>query len=223
MAKQELTQEFSTTTVDKTTAFVEKNKQILIGIIAAIVIIVGGLYAYHVLVAEPNEEKASYLLSKGQDYFALGNYDIALNGDKTDFNGFVNIAKKYSSTKAGNLANLYAGLCYAQKGDTKTAIKFLEEFKGQGDQMISPAAVAALGNCYAKAGDIDKAVSLLKEAAEKADNNTLSPLFLIQAGELLESQNKVDDALTLYQTAKDKYPVNAEAQQIDKYIQHATK
>ena len=206
MAKQELTQEFSTTTVDKTTAFVEKNKQILIGIIAAIVIIVGGLYAYHVLVAEPNEEKASYLLS-----------------DKTDFNGFVNIAKKYSSTKAGNLANLYAGLCYAQKGDTKTAIKFLEEFKGQGDQMISPAAVAALGNCYAKAGDIDKAVSLLKEAAEKADNNTLSPLFLIQAGELLESQNKVDEALKLYQTAKDKYPVNAEAQQIDKYIQHATK
>jgi tetratricopeptide (TPR) repeat protein len=89
--------------------------------------------------------------------------------------------------------------------------------------MISPAAVAALGNCYAKAGDIDKAVSLLKEAAEKADNNTLSPLFLIQAGELLESQNKVDEALKLYQTAKDKYPVNAEAQQIDKYIQHATK
>ncbi len=223
MAKQNTAQEFSTTTVDKTTAFVEKNKKILIGIIAAIVIILGGIYAYYTLIAQPNEEKASYLLSKGQEYFVVGNYDIALNGDKTDFTGFANIAKKYGSTKAGNLANLYAGLCYAQKGDTKNAIKFLEDFNGKGDQMISPAAIAALGNCYAQAGDINKAISHLKEAAEKANNNTLSPLFLVQAGELLESQNKPEEALKLYQKAKKDFPVNSEVLNIDKYIQRVTK
>ncbi len=223
MAKQENTQEFSMSAVDKTTAFIEKNKKIFIGVIAAIIIIAGGIYAYQTLVVKPNEEKASYLLSKGQSYFAIGNFDLALNGDKTDFTGFTDIAKKYSSTKAGNLANLYAGLCYAQKGDTKNAIKFLEEFNSKGDQMISPAAIAALGNCYAKDGNVDKAVSLLKEAAAKADNNSLSPVFLIQAGELLESQNKPEEALKLYKEAKDKYPANAEVSNIDKYIQRVTK
>ena len=89
--------------------------------------------------------------------------------------------------------------------------------------MISPAAIAALGNCYAKDGNVDKAVSLLKEAAAKADNNSLSPVFLIQAGELLESQNKPEEALKLYKEAKDKYPANAEVSNIDKYIQRVTK
>ena len=85
MAKQENTQEFSMSAVDKTTAFIEKNKKIFIGVIAAIIIIAGGIYAYQTLVVKPNEEKASYLLSKGQSYFAIGNFDLALNGDKTDF------------------------------------------------------------------------------------------------------------------------------------------
>ena len=29
------------------------------------------------------------------------------------FSGFIKLANDYSSTDAGNLANLYAGLCYA--------------------------------------------------------------------------------------------------------------
>lgn len=223
MATQENTQEFSMSAVDKSTAFIEKNKKIFIGVIAAIIIVVGGIYAYQTLVVKPNEEKASYLLSKGQDYFALGNFDLALNGDKTDFTGFVNIAKKYSSTKAGNLANLYAGLSYAQKGDAKNAIKYLEEFSSKGDQMISPAALAALGNCYAKDGNVDKAISLLKEAAAKADNNSLSPVFLLQAGTLLESQKKTEEAHKLYLEIKEKYPASAISQNINKYIERATK
>ncbi len=223
MATQENTQEFSMSAVDKSTAFIEKNKKIFIGVIAAIIIVVGGIYAYQTLVVKPNEEKASYLLSKGQDYFALGNFDLALNGDKTDFTGFVNIAKKYSSTKAGNLANLYAGLSYAQKGDAKNAIKYLEEFSSKGDQMISPAALAALGNCYATDGNVDKAISLLKEAAAKADNNSLSPVFLLQAGTLLESQKKTEEARKLYLEIKEKYPASAISQNINKYIERATK
>lgn len=42
---------------------------------------------------------------------------------------------------------------------------------------------------------LDKAVEHLKKAASMADNNSLSPTFLIQAGEILESQGKKDEAL----------------------------
>lgn len=223
MTNQNESQEFSTSAVDKSSAFIEKNKKILIGVVAALIIIVAGVLAYNEYIAKPNEEKASYLLSKGQNYFAAGNYEVALNGDKSDFKGFLDVANKYSSTDAGNLAKLYAGLCYAKKGDAKNAIKYIEDFSRKGDAMITPAAIAALGNCYAKENQPDKAVSLLTEAAKKADNNSLSPIFLLQAGEILESQNKADEALKLYQEIKTKYCMSSHAQMIDKYIQRASK
>lgn len=222
MTQSQKTQDFSTTNVDKTTAFIEKNKKILGGVIAGLVVVALGIYCYINYYQAPREEKASYLLARGENYFAAGNYDMALNGDKAEFNGFLSIAQKYSGTKAANLAKLYAGLCYAQKGDAQNAIKYIEDFSTKSDQLVSPASIAALGNCYAKTGNIDKAISLLKKAAEKADNNSLSPIFYIQAGELLENQGKKEEALKLYQIVKSKYALSAEAATIDKYIERAS-
>ena len=102
------------------------------------------------------------------------------------------------------------------------AANYLEKYDGQGDQMISPAAIGALGNAYAHLNQLDKAVDVLKKAAAKADNNTLSPVYLIQAGEILEKQGKKDEALKLYQEIKDKYFNSMQYQTIDKYIERAT-
>ena len=222
MANKKESQEFSTASLDKSAAFIEKNKKILIGILAAIVLAVGAIYAYNTLVAQPKAEKASYLLSKGQKYFNMGNFDTALNGDKAGFDGFVALAKKYSGSKAGNLANLYAGLSYAQIGDAEKAVSYLEKYDGKGDALISPAAMAALGNCYAKMGKIDKAIDLLKKAAHDSDSNSLSPIFLKQAGILLESQNKPQEALKLYQEIKEKYGRSEEGAGIDKFIERVS-
>ena len=80
-------------------------------------------------------------------------------------------------------------------------------------------AAPRLGNAYANLNQLDKAVSNLKKAAEMADNNSLSPTFLIQAGEILESQGKKADALKLYQQVKDKYFNSMQYQTIDAYIE----
>lgn len=53
------------------------------------------------------------------------------------------------STDAGNLAQLYIGLCQANLGKWQEAVNALESFSGKGDAMISPAAEGALGNAYA--------------------------------------------------------------------------
>ena len=89
--------------------------------------------------------------------------------------------------------------------------------------MISPAAEGALGNAYAHLNQLDKAVKHLTNAAEKADNNSLSPTFLVQAGEILESQGKAEEALKLYQKVKTKYFNSMQYQSIDKYIERVTK
>ena len=210
--------------------FIKFKKQILIAVVAVIVVI-AGLLLYKAYVQAPREDKASTALAKGQQYFNQEQFDKALNGDGAGYAGFVKIASDYSGTDAANLADLYAGLCYANLGKWAEAVTYLEQFSSKGDAMISPSAMAALGNAYANTGNVDKAISTLKKAADMADskaedgtNNSLAPTFLVQAAQLLESQNKNDEALKIYQDVKKKY-VNAQVVQsseIDKYIERAT-
>ena len=206
-------------TINQSEAFFLKYKKAIIAAVIAIVVIIAGVILYQTYVSGPNEQKASTILAKGQQYFMAGDYQKALNGDSATYKGFLNVAKEYGSTKAGNLANLYAGLCYANLEKWQEAADYLEKFDGADDAMISPAAIGALGNAYAHLNQLDKAVSNLKKAAEKADNNSLSPTFLIQAGEILESQGKKAEALKLYQQVKEKYFNSMQYQTIDAYIE----
>lgn len=190
-------------------AFFLKYKKAIIIAVVAIIVIIAGVFGYVSQISGPREDKASTMLAKGQTYFANQMYEQALKGDGAGYVGFTKIADEYSSTDAGNLANLYAGLCYANLGKWAEAQKSLESFSSEDDQMISPAAEAALGDAYAHLNQLDKAVDAFKKAASMTDskadegtNNSLSPIFIIKAGEILESQGKKDEALKLYQDAK---------------------
>lgn len=201
-------------------AFLIKYKNAIIGGVVAVIIIVAGFIMYKNLYAEPREEKAQAALFKGQEYFEQDAFEQALNGDSIGYTGFLKVADDYSGTKAGNLAKAYAGICYAQLGKYEEAVKMLDSFNGK-DQMVAPAILGAAGNCYAQLGQLDKAASTLLSAADKADNNTLSPIFLIQAGEILVKQGKYDDAVNAYTKIKDKYFQSYQAMDIDKYIEQA--
>ena len=201
-------------------AFLIKYKNAIIGGVVAVIIIVAGCIMYKNLYAEPREEKAQAALFKGQEYFEQDAYEQALNGDSIGFVGFLKVADDFSGTKAANLAKAYAGICYAQLGKYEEAVKMLDSFNGK-DQMVAPAILGAAGNCYAQLGQLDKAASTLMSAADKADNNTLSPIFLMQAGEILVKQGKYDDAVDAYTKIKDKYFQSYQAMDIDKYIEQA--
>ena len=201
--------------VSKTEAFFDKYKKAIIGgVVACVAIIVCAILVNNYYL-EPRANEASTELAKSQELFDAQQYDKALAG-------FQKVASEYGSTDAGNLAQLYIGLCQANLGKWQEAVSALESFDGQDDQMISPAAEGALGNAYANLNQLDKAVEHLKKAAGKADNNSLSPTFLIQAGEILESQGKKDEALKLYQEVKEKYFNSMQYQTIDKYIERAS-
>ena len=201
-------------------AFIVKHKTAIIGFVAGVIILVAGALAYKHLYAEPREEKAQAAIFKGQEYFEQDAYDMALNGDSLGYQGFLNIADQFSGTSTANLAKAYAGICYKNLGKYDEALKQLESFDGD-DQMVAPAILGATGNCYAELGQLDKASSILLKAADEADNNTLSPIFLMQAGEILVKQGKFDDAVTAYTKIKDKYFQSYQAMDIDKYIERA--
>ena len=210
--------------LNKQEAFFLKFRKQILTLVAAIIVIIGGYAAYKNLYAEPREDKASTALAKAQEMFGQGEFQKALNGDKT-MEGFLAVTENYGGTDAANLAKAYAGLCYANLGKWKEAVNSLEDFSAHDDMMISPAITGALANAYANTGDIDKAISTFKKAAKMADeeaaddtNNSLSPSYLISAARLLESQKKNSEALEIYKEVKEKYVNSAVSQDIDKYI-----
>ncbi len=221
----------ATENINNREAFFMKYKKAILIAVAAIIVVIAGVFLYISQISGPREEKASTALSKGQTYFNNEMFEQAVNGDGAGFVGFAKLADEYSGTKAGNLANLYAGLCYANLGKWAEAQKSLDAFSTEDDQMISPASQAALGDAYAHLNQLDKAVDAFKKAADMADskaeddaNNSLSPTFFIKAGEVLESQGKKDEALKIYQDIKKKY-VNSmlvQSAEIDKYIERAS-
>lgn len=205
-------------TVAANISFVEKNKKVLgYSFAAVLAVVIASLLAYQYIYT-PRVEKAADTIAAAQQLFQNGEFDKALNGEGQTA-GFLQIADEYSMTPSANLAKLYAGLCYAQIGKYEEAVKYLEAYSSCGDEMISNAAISTLANCYVETGNADKGASYLCKAADKADNNALSPLFLLQAGQLFESLDKNDDALKCYEKIQKKYPQSMQGAEIEKYIE----
>lgn len=201
-------------------AFIIKYKKVIIGVVAAIILIVAGVLMYKNLYAEPREEKAQIALFKGQELFEKDYYAQALNGDSIGYIGFLRVADEFGGTKTANLARAYAGICYMHLGENEKAVNELDKFSAV-DAMIAPSLLGAIGNCYAKLNQLDKATSYLVKGADMADNNSLSPLLLIQAGNIYEKQGKFADAAKAYTKIKEKYFNSYQAMDIDKYIERA--
>ena len=211
----------------KAEAFFEKNGKLIVGIIIAIIVIVLCLLGIKKCKAN-EEEEAQNAISLCQQAFAKQDFEKALKGD-------ARIIDEYSGTKTANLAKLYAAICVLQNDTTASqksfdeAIKYLNDFESQKDNTISALAIEMLGNCMVSKGDKAGGAEKLIEAANKANNEALSPLFLIQAGEIYEELKQNDKALELYEKIKNEYPQSPVSlgsdptQNIDVYIERVKK
>lgn len=208
--------------LNKSEKFIEENwKKLGLGLLA-IIVLVSAFFIYRHMAAN-KEIDAQKAIAAAQTAFAQQQYEQALNGDGAQAAGFLKVMKDYSGTKTANLAKLYAAICYANTDKVDDAIKMYEDFSQKDDQMVSPTSIAALANCYVKKGNNDKGVELLIKAAKAANNDAVSPVFLFQAGQIYEADGKADKALELYKQIKKDYVQSAVNQDIDKYIERATK
>jgi len=67
-------------------------------------------------------------------------------------------------------------------------------------------------------GDTEAGVRYYLEAADLADNSFHTPIYLMKAGMIYESEGKYSEALELYERIQDKYNESNEGRSIDKYI-----
>ena len=203
--------------VSRSEKFIENNKKNISFGVIAIALIVGAVMAYQYLYLAPKSDKANLALFKGEQYFQRDSFNLALNGNGVDYDGFEYIIQQYGGTASGNLAKAYAGICCYKMGDMDNAIKHLKSFDTNEDN-IAPAIIGLIGDCYVDAGNVKEGISYFEKAASKANNDFLSPLFLKKAGIAYESLNQYDQAIKAYTTIKDKHAASMEAMDIEKYI-----
>lgn len=215
-------------TASKSEKWVYKHQKTIFAVVAAIVVVILGYLAYQKYIGTPKEKEAANELAFPKTYFedAMTNavasdslYALALNGADGKY-GFIDIAAEYSGTKAGNLANYYAGISFLKLKNYEEAIKHLEKFSSE-DELLGPVAKGAIGDAFADIDQLEDALDYYLQAANLRDNSFSTPLFLFKAGNIALDLEKYPKALEIFTKIKNNYPGSEEAKNIDIYINKA--
>ncbi|GGA83543.1 tetratricopeptide repeat protein [Puia dinghuensis] len=186
-------------------------------VLLAVVVIVGGYFAYRNLILEPKEKQATEAMFRAEEYYREDSTRLALNGDAINA-GFLKVISRYGGTKAANLAAFYAGSCYMKLGDFNNAVKYLKDFSTPVKQ-VQERAYGLLGDAYSEQGKKEEAADQYKKAGTYFEKDELlSPEYLFRSGYLYESMGKTQDAIAMYKLIKDKYPNTPRGAEIDKYL-----
>mgnify|MGYP003623389983 FL=1 len=207
-------------TLGKGEEFFQKNAKTLMIILIAIIVVVGGYFAYTYFIALPKAQKAADEMFVAEQLFGEGAYDTALNGDGANA-GLLDVVDTYGGTKPGKLAAHYAGICYIKLGDNDSALTYLEKYKpakGAPATIINAQNFGLRGDIYADRGDLNKAAELYGKEAEAGDNILTTPHFLKKSAEVYTELGNYAKALEACKRIKDQYGSSLEARDIDKYI-----
>jgi tetratricopeptide (TPR) repeat protein len=198
--------------------FWQKNRKWLSVSALAILLGVGGWFAYQEFYKLPREQKAQDALFKAEEYYRNDSIQKALNGDG-QYAGFLKVINQFSGTDAANLAHFYAGSCYLKLDKYDNAIKYLGEFSTD-EKLTQARAYKLMGDAYADWGKFDKALESYKKAGRHfKDDEANSPEYLFLAAYLADRVMKnTKAAIELYQEIKDTYPRSQQAFDADNYL-----
>ena len=200
----------------RTEQFVEDNQKKITYIVGAVVVLVGAFLAFNRFYLQPKEKEALNQMFMAENYFEKDSFNLAINGDG-NYLGFLDIIDDYGMTKSANRAKYYTGIAYLHMGQFEDAIEYLKKFKTD-DLLLAPVKTGAIGDAMLELGKTEDALKQYQKAYAETENELTTPVYKMKAARLLESMNKLDEALKLYEEIKKDYPQSAEGTTVDKYI-----
>ena len=195
-------------------SWLEQNPKIVVGIAAAILIIVGGYFAFNYYKNSQND-LAQKEMFQAVYYFEADSLDKALNGDGNNL-GFLEIIDEYGVTDAANLANFYAGVSYLKQGKFELARLYLEDFNAT-DLLIQARAYGLVGDSYMEEKKYDDAAKYYNKAANYKPNKYFSPSYLMKEALAYEKLNQNDKARETYDKIINLYWESSEYQNARKF------
>jgi len=200
--------------LNATEHFLEKNKNILIYSVVAVLAIAAIGFSYSQFYRKPLKEEAMAQTFVAEQNFRNDNFEVALNGDGNTL-GFNQVIEEYGSA-APAAVYMYAGICNLHLGNYQEAISMLRKYKSD-DPITQARAIANIGDAYANLLDNKEALNYYLKAAAHHDN-LFAASYMLKAALMHEELGNTQDAIKLYQEIKVKYPQSQEGTDADKYI-----
>ena len=181
--------------LSKTEAFFQKHKTLALGIMGAVIVVIGGFLGYRYYLSSQNDI-AQREMFQAVFYFEQDSLTQALNGDGINF-GLLDIISDYGSTDAGNLARYYAGASYLKLGEFDNAIDQLKGFSSS-DLLVQARAHSLIGDAYMELGNYSDAANSYDRAADYKPNKDITSEYLMKGALAYEKQSDFKTAIARY-------------------------
>ena len=205
--------------VSKTDLFFKENKNLIIGVAVAAVLVAFGIFAFQKWYYQPKAREAQQQLYPAEMAFKAESWETALNGDGNNL-GIAQVIEDYGKATPA-AAWFEAGICELQLGNYESAIDYLKNYKGK-DAILKARSISCMGDAYVGLEDYAKALDCFVKAAGVIDN-IYAAAYLLKAGVTAEKLGQESKALSFYKKIKDQYPQSMEGYDIDKYISRLAK
>lgn len=193
--------------------FVEEKKKVIFWGVGAVLVIAAFVIGYLFIFKAPRTNKSWEEYAK-VELAAQGNDSVATAEYKK-------VADKYGSAGGGNLAAIQAGELLYNKGDYKGAIGYLEK-ADVAEPVLRASVTRLIGDCYVNLKNYPQALKYFEKAISQSDGNPqLVPAIMMKMANIYEAQNKVADALKVYEKIQAEYPEFKYGLGMDAYIARA--
>ncbi|MCU0353657.1 MAG: tetratricopeptide repeat protein [Cytophagales bacterium] len=200
--------------LDTAEDFVQRNRNLLLGGLAVVALLVGGIFFYRYYTRNQEAEAQKYMF-RAVSYFEADSLKKALNGDGLN-DGLLKIADDYGNTKAGNLAHFYAGVALLKQGKFDDAISHLKDFNAD-DLLLQARAYSLIGDAYLEKKQAGEAIEYYEKAANYEPNKYFTPAYLLKLALAYEINKQNDKAIEAYNKIITQYEDAAEANTAKKY------
>ena len=194
--------------------FVRNHRNVLLGILAVVVLAVVGAFGFYTW-RNQQDQKAQAGMFRAVNNWEADSLKKALNGDGRG-PGLVTGANEYGNTKAGNLANFYAGVASLKQGKYKEALDYLEDFSSD-DYLVQSRAYSLMGDAQLELGKAKEAADLYAKAADHNANEYFSPGYLMKEGTARETAGDAEGAVKAYDRIISEYPTAQEVTEARQY------
>ncbi|MBJ6144030.1 tol-pal system YbgF family protein [Hymenobacter sp. BT559] len=188
--------------------FIRRNRTVLLAVLAAVVLAVGGFFGYNYWKGQ-QDEQAQAAMFRAVDNWESDSLKAALQGDGK-LPGLNRVASEYSGTKAANLANFYAGVALLKQGKFQDAYSALDKFSSD-DYLVQSRAYSLMGDAQLELNKPKEAADLYSKAADHKANEYFTPGYLLKQGVALEVAKDNGAAIKAYDRILDDYATSQEA------------